>query len=367
MFNEAWRLLLNGFYDPEFHGVNWRAVKDKYEPLALAAYTDREFRTVVREMIGELSASHLGIYKYGGGGVSTGMLGIHHGEHHDGPGIHVRAVVPDGPAERAGITAGEYIVSIDGARVRAGDNFYCLLEDTVGREILVEVAETPGGKGAREVEIKPVGGGAARRLVYEEQVRENRRKVGELSGDRLGYIHIPGMGSSNHREFEEDLFAQGKGKDGLIMDIRGNGGGSVHDRILRYLDRRQYGYTLARTRPISYNPLELYTKPLALVIDESCYSDAEIFPMGWKALDLGPVVGTPTFGAVIGTRDQELIDGTMFRVPGSGWFEMDGTNLENLGVEPDVRVDSVPEERRSRGGDRQLETAVRVLLEQIGG
>ncbi|MCK4512696.1 hypothetical protein KAW64_13210, partial [bacterium] len=144
------------------------------------------------------------------------------------------------------------------------------------------------------------------------------------------------------------------------------GGGSVHDQILRFLDRRPYGYTTSRTRPPTRNPLELWGKPLVLVIDETCYSDAEIFPMGWKALGLGPVVGVPTFGAVIGTNDVRLIDGTMFRVPGSGWFDLDDRNLENWGIEPDIFVESPPEEA-SRGHDAQLEKAVEVVLEAIEG
>jgi tricorn protease len=200
--------------------------------------------------------------------------------------------------------------------------------------------------------------------VYEERLRENRATVTELSGGTAGYVHIPGMGLGNLIQFEEDLFAQGKDKEGLVIDIRGNGGGSVHDAILRYLDRRVYGYETTRTRGPSYNPLELWTKPLVLLIDESCYSDAEIFPMGWKALRLGPVVGTPTFGAVIGTNDLELIDGTGFRVPGSGWYDETGRNLENWGIEPDVRVDSVPE-GIAGGSDVQLEKAVEVLLGEI--
>jgi tricorn protease len=362
MFREAWRLLWNGFYDPEFHGTDWPAIHDKYEPLAMAAYTEEEFRAVIREMIGELSASHLGVYKYGGGGVSTGRLGIYHHEYYDGPGIRVRYVVPDGPADRAGLVAGEYITSIAGHEIAAGENWHRYLEDTPGEEILITVATSASGGNSREVRIKPVG--SLYRLNYEDRVRRRREKVERMSGGRLGYIHIAGMGLGNLFQFEEDLFAQGKGKDGLIIDIRGNGGGSVHDEILRYLDRRVYGYTVSRGRPPSFNPLELYTQPLALLIDDSCYSDAEIFPMGWKALDLGPVVGVATNGSVIGTNDVPLIDGTMFRVPGSGWYDLTGKNLENWGIEPDVPVESVPEESR-RGRDAQLERAVDVLMEKL--
>jgi tricorn protease len=364
MFNEAWRMLLNGFYDEEFHGVDWEAVHDKYEPWALAAYTEEEFRTVIREMIGELNASHLGIYKWGGGGINTGRLGIRHMEDYGGPGVKVRAVIPNGPADRAGIKPGEFIIAIDGTPVTDGENYFCLLTDTSGKKIIVEVAANASGKNAREVEIRPVGGGTIRNLVYEDRVRTNRRKVDELSGGRIGYLHIRGMGVGNLFQFEEDLFAQGAGKDGLIVDIRGNGGGSVHDEILRFLDRRAYGYTTSRTRPPTRNPLELWGGALVLLIDETCYSDAEIFPMGWKALDLGPVVGVPTYGAVIGTNDLPLIDGTMFRVPGSGWFDLTDRNLENWGIEPDVYVESPPEEA-SRGHDAQLEAAVATIMKEI--
>ncbi len=365
MFNEAWRLLWKGFYDPEFHGVDWEAMRDKYEPWAIAAYTEEEFRAVVREMVGELSASHLGIYKWGGGGINTGRLGIRHIEDWDGPGVTVRDIVPNSPADRAGIEPGDHILSIDGRVVERGDNWIRLLEDTARTRIMIEVADNPEGRKVRELEIRPVGGGTLRNLIYESWVEKNRTTVEENSSGRVGYLHIAGMGVGNLFEFEEDLFAQGSGKDALVIDIRGNGGGSVHDQILRFLDRRPYGYTTSRTRPPTRNPLELWGKPLVLVIDETCYSDAEIFPMGWKALGLGPVVGVPTFGAVIGTNDVRLIDGTMFRVPGSGWFDLDDRNLENWGIEPDIFVESPPEEA-SRGHDAQLERAVEVVLEAIG-
>ena len=249
--------------------------------------------------------------------------------------------------------------------VGASDNYFCRLTDTSGEKILITVAESGSGKNAREVEIRPVGSGAVRNLMYDDRIRTNRARVDEMSGGRVGYLHIAGMGVGNLFQFQEDLFAQGTGKDGLIVDIRGNGGGSVHDEILKFLDRRAYGYTTGRTRPPTANPLELWSRPLVLLIDETCYSDAEIFPMGWKALDLGPVVGVPTYGAVIGTNDLPLIDGTMFRVPGSGWFDLADRNLENWGIEPDIYVESPPEEA-SLGHDAQLETAVETILGEIG-
>jgi len=148
------------------------------------------------------------------------------------------------------------------------------------------------------------------------------------------------------------------------MDIRFNNGGSIHDQILTFLMRRAYGYTKVRGQETTYNSLDRWDKPIVLVINERCYSDGEIFPMGFKALHLGTVVGVPTFGAVIGTNDVELIDGTGFRVPSSGWWDMRGKDLENWGIEPDIYQDRLPEESL-QGKDSQLQRAVEEVMKQL--
>jgi tricorn protease len=368
-FNEAWRLLYDGFYDETFHGTNWRAMHDKYLPLLKAARTHSDVSDVIREMIGELSASHLGVY--GGSDndevkIQTGYMGILYDEKYHGPGIKVTRVVSQTPADRTGskINAGEFILSIDTVKIAPDMNFYDLLNDKVGKKIDLVVATDAKGRNSREITLEPVNYWMFRGRLYEDWVTANRAMVDSLSGGRVGYLHIAAMGANDYRRFMEDLFGEVWGKDAMVMDIRFNNGGSIHDQILSLLLRRRYGYTEDRSHDIAYNSLDRWDKPIVLVINERCYSDGEIFPMGFKALKLGTVVGVPTYGAVIGTNDVQLIDGTGFRVPGSGWYDMRGEDLENMGIKPDIYVNRPPEESL-QGRDSQLQRAVAELMKQL--
>jgi tricorn protease len=319
-------------------------------------------------MIGELSASHLAIY---GGhddedNVQTGYIGILYDENYHGQGIKVTRTISETPADRleSRINPGMFILSIDGTDITPDMNFYGLLNDKVGKEIDLVVAEDAQGKNFREVELEPINYWTFRGRLYEDWVDANRAMVDSLSGGRVGYLHISAMGGGNYRRFIQDLFGECWDKDAMVMDIRFNNGGSIHDQILTVLMRRKYGYSVARGQDITYNSLDRWDKPIVMVINERCYSDGEIFPMGFRALELGTMVGVPTYGAVIGTNDVRLIDGTGFRIPGSGWYDMRGKNLENWGIEPDIYVDRPPEEDLL-GRDSQLERAVEVLLGEL--
>jgi tricorn protease len=150
----------------------------------------------------------------------------------------------------------------------------------------------------------------------------------------------------------------------MIVDVRDNGGGSTHDQILSVLSRPEYAFSVDRSGQLTSQPLGVWNKPIVLLINERCYSDAEIFPAGWKALDIGPVVGNTTYGAVIGTIDVDLLDGTGFRVPGTGWYTLDWRNLENTGVEPDIFVLEMPQDI-GLGVDLQLEKAIEIVMSLI--
>ena len=213
-----------------------------------------------------------------------------------------------------------------------------------------------------EVVIEPAWHWDMWRLLYDEWIERNRRTVARLSEDRAGYLHIASMNQRSVERFMNDLFAEGLYRDAMIVDVRDNGGGSTHDQILSVLGRPEYAYSLDRSGQLTAQPLGVWSKPVVLIINERCYSDAEIFPAGWKALGIGPVVGNTTYGAVIGTVDVDLIDGTGFRVPGTGWYTSDWRNLENTGVEPDIFVLELPGDA-ALGVDRQLEKAVEVVLD----
>ena len=203
-----------------------------------------------------------------------------------------------------------------------------------------------------------------RSYLYEAEVDQARMLAEELSGGKVGYVRMRAMGTGEINRFEKDLWAEAGDKDALILDIRWNNGGSIHDQVITILQRRAYALMRNREREDNYNPVERWEKPVVCLINERSYSDGEIFPHAFKTLRLGTLLGVPTFGAVIGTQDVPLIDGTYFRIPGSGWYSLEGNNLENNGVTPDIHVESVPEEF-AYGKDQQLERAVEVLLEKI--
>ncbi len=364
-FDECWRLLRDGFYDSEMHGVDWDLMRETYRERAASCLLNTDFNDVVNRMLGELSASHLGIYGpwEWGGPMETGEIGIIPDPSWEGDGIRIDSIIPWSPAdvEPADLLPGDVILSIDGVLTGRRDNLYMPLSGTVGEEILIEYRR--GGETALAT-VEPVSGWEMADLAYEAWIERNRRLVDSLSGGRIGYLHIPSMNESSVDRFVADLYSEGLSRDGMVIDVRGNGGGSTHDEIIRRLARPDYLVTRTRNGTESLQPLGVWQEPLVLLINERCFSDAEIFPAGWKEMGLGPVVGAPTFGGVIGTHDVDLVDGTGFRIPSDGWFTLLGQNLENNGVVPDIFVTELPGDF-ALGLDRQLETAVRAVMERL--
>ena len=369
-FGEAWRLLNDGFYDENFHGRDWAALRDKYAPLAAEAVMFEDFKDVLRRLIGELNASHLGTWagpRDTDGNDETGLLGFTPDDAHDGPGLRVERVLTRGPLDREGrrLKPGDLILAIDGHEIAPGQNHYPLLNHKAGEEVDLLV-ESDGER--RRLTVEPRG--SVWWQGYRQWMDENRSMVDALSDGRLGYLHMSAMGGGNWDAFVADIFAHARDKEGLILDVRYNNGGSIHDQVLTFLSRKPYGYTKSRgKREGNFDARERWDRPIVLLTNERSYSDGEIFPWGFKALGLGRVVGMPTFGAVIGTNNLPLIDGTVFRVPGSGWWRRNpdgsvGANLENIPVQPDILVPDVPEEALD-GRDAQIEAGVAECLRMI--
>jgi tricorn protease len=380
IFDEGWRALNLGFYDPNFHGRDFEALRKKYEPLALSASTKQDFRDIFNEMLGQLDASHMGMYGSNPEETqreSTGRLGIEVAP--DPRGVRITTVVPETPADRSvsKLNVGEIITGINGERVNAQTNMYALLEGTRNERTLLEVMGADGT--SREVVIRPSSSISTQ--LYEDWVDERKRLTDEYSNGQLGYIHIRGMNWSSFERFERELTASGQGKKGIVIDVRFNGGGWTTDMLMTILNVRQHAYTIPRGAAESLEndhtkfinnypfgerlPFPALTMPSIALCNQNSYSNAEIFSHAFKTLGHGTLVGQPTFGAVISTGGQGLMDGSYVRMPFRAWYvKATQENMEHGPAVPDVLVENAPDSK-AKGEDPQLKKAVELLLQQI--
>ena len=373
-YEEAWRILDARFYDPQFHGADWNAAREKYRPWALAAVETNDFNDVVNLMFGELDASHMGIRGPGNGGPgeSTGFLGVGFDAVHGGPGLKVASVLKGGPCDliASKVEPGEYILAIDGEPVSLAVNINKLLIDTVGKKVVLTVGAAPDAGETRRVIVRPTSYGQVGNLLYELFVDQRRAIADELGGGKIGYLHVQVMGQPSLERFERELFSVADGKDAIIIDVRNNGGGWTTDMMLAMLQVKPHAYTIPRDGPRGYPvserlPLYAWWKPVVVMCNEYSYSNAEIFSWAIKVLKRGLVIGQQTSGSVISTGAAGLIDGSYVRVPGRGWYVL-GSDIdqERNGCPPDIVVEVQPGDE-AVGKDRQLERAVEELLKQI--
>jgi len=372
MFDDAWRTMKYRFYDPQMHGINWDAARAKYRPLVEFVGDRQELLNIINEMIGELNASHTGSAPPPGGragGVSTGHLGLELEADSAAGRYRVTHVYEDGPADKdwVRVSAGDYLIAINGKPVRAGDNYWQLLNNRLNRKSEVTFNNKPGEEGAWKTRIETITPNAYSQLRYERWVKDRRKKVDELSGGRIGYLHIQAMNQPSLRKFEKEI-REFRNKEALVIDQRWNGGGNIEQELLAILVQRQYQIWQPRGTEPSGRPFAGFFGPKIVLQNWRSASNAEMFPAGFRALGLGKVVGTPTAGAVIGTGSYSLIDGSTVRTPGVGVFLADTkrTNMENYGVQPDMLVDNLPADTLA-GRDRQLEVAVEELMKQLQG
>jgi tricorn protease len=373
MFDDAWRTMKYRFYDPAMHGKDWDGARAKYQPLVEFVGDRQELLNIVNEMIGELNASHTGAAgpprgREGGGGVSTAHLGFEL-EADDAAGRYkVTHVYEEGPADKdwVKVSAGDYLIAIDGKPVKAGDNYWEMLNHRLNRKVEVTLNNKPSEEGAWKNRIEPVNSQAYSQLRYERWVKDRRALVDKLSNGRIGYLHIQSMNQPSLRRFEKEL-RENHNKDAVIIDERWNGGGNIEQELLAILVQREYQIWQPRGTEATGRPFAGFFGPKVVVQNWRSASNSEMFPAGFRALGLGKVIGTPTMGAVIGTGSYSLIDGSTVRTPGVGVFLADKnrTNLENYGVKPDIFVENSPEDNLA-GRDRQIETAVQELLKEIG-
>jgi tricorn protease len=372
IFGQAWRYLRDNFYDDKFHGVDWNAVKTTYEPLIAGARTIDETRRILALMVGELNASHLGVFGASGfTATPIGKLGLRfdRNEYETNGRLKITEIIPLSPADVSReIKVGDYLLSVDGKTIDARTNLDELLENKVGKRVEIEVSPDANGANRKKVVVKPVSTGAEKNLLYRGWVEANRAYVERASGGRLGYVHLPDMGSGSLAQLYVDLDAQNQAKDGVVVDIRNNNGGFINVYVIDVLARR--GYLGMKERGLWEVPARTalgqraLERPTILLTNQHSLSDAEDLTEGYRTLKLGKVVGEPTSGWIIYTWNAGTFDGTTVRLPRQLITGSDGKNMEMNPRQVDVPV-TRPIGESLTGKDSQLDTAVRELLGQI--
>ncbi|MFQ5808885.1 MAG: DPP IV N-terminal domain-containing protein, partial [Armatimonadota bacterium] len=300
-FEQGWALLDERFYDPEHHGVDWAAMRERYGAHVDGGLPPRDLHNLMARMIGELNASHLSVSGGERSGPLTGFLGLWLDPEYTGPGVRVIDVMPEGPTDKpeSRVEPGEYVLEIDGEPVENNERLYENLNDRIDKRVQLKVARKPGGKNARIISVKPIGRSAWYDLFYDRWVRQRREMARQLSDGRVYYLHIRSMDSASLDRFARELHGEAQRHDALLIDVRYNGGGRIHDDLLELLTRSTHAYRRYRNVERQTSPLALFDGPRAVLINEYSASDAEIFPNGFREKGLGKLVGMPTVGAVI--------------------------------------------------------------------
>jgi tricorn protease len=376
VFAQAWSMLDRWYADPSFHGANWNAVRQEYEPYALAARTPQEFYRVMSLMIGELNSSHTGIRAPttpGAPRFTTGRLAVDWdvAEYERSGKLRVAALVPLGPAVVAGhIAVGDEVLAVEGRTADRTTDLDELLANRIGKRTELRIAPRGDAAAARTVIVQPVDQPTEEQLRYRAWVASRRAYVERISGGRLGYVHIYDMGQDALAKFYADLDVQNRAKAGVIVDVRNNTGGFVDPYSVDVLTRHEYltfksrfGYDSPERTSLGQRALD---RPSVLLVNEHSLSDAENFTEAYRQLHAGAVVGVPTAGWIIFTSSAGLADGGTVRLPSTRVIAHDGVDMELHPRPVDIRVENPPG-AAERGDDPQLDAAVRELLRRVGG
>jgi tricorn protease len=380
VFEEAWRTIRDGYYDPKFHGQDWNKLHDKYKERTVNSSTSNDFSYMFNLLLGELNSSHMGLTapeRIETQKETTGLLGTELIPVNEG--MKIDHVISGSPSDKTGnrLYEGDIITAVNGENIKQDENFYSMLSGLSGEKVLLNVKGTDGKQ--REVVIRPTA--SLVNKMYDEWVEDRRKLVNKFSNGRLGYIHIKSMDFASFEVVEREFAVAGAGKDGLVIDVRYNGGGSTTDYLMTILNYKQHAYTIPRgasedlekdkKKFREYYPIgerlvyAAWTKPSIALCNEGSYSNAEIFSHAYKNLGIGKLVGVPTNGSVISTGGKGLMDGSFVRLPGRGWFVKATDKEEELGpAVPDIIVENQPD-WIARGTDDQLKKATEELLKEI--
>ncbi|MFO7978739.1 MAG: S41 family peptidase [Bacteroidales bacterium] len=364
IFYETWASIAENFYSDDFHGVDWEAKRDQYASQLPHVRTRQNLRVLLNDMLGELNASHTGFSSNGEEEKSFYSARIAESGivfDNQRPFL-VKEILPDSHLDLTGepVRPGDVLVAVNGKRTRLEDNrnqlfYYSSLPD----ELLLTFSR---GDNEFEVRVKPHTMGQMDAFYYDQWIAANREYVAEQSGGRLGYVFMKDMGQGSLEQFLIDMTTHAMNKEGLIVDIRFNRGGNVHDEVLQFLSQRPYLTWKYRGGELAPQPnFSPSGSPITLLINERSLSDAEMTAEGFRALDLGTIIGTETYRWIIFTSGKSMVDGSYCRLPSWGCYTLDGRNLEMTGVAPDIEVHNSFEDRLNNN-DPQLDKAIEHLM-----
>jgi len=376
IYNESWRQMRDFFWDPTMHGVDWAAMRTKYQPLLPYVNHRNDLTYVIGEMIGELNCGHA----YVGGGdkpeaekVKLGLLGAQ--LKRDANGFYKIDKILKGanwnkqqrsPLTEMGVDAkeGDYIIAVNGTPTNQMNDIYASLMNTAGKQVELSLNSKPEKAGARKVIVVPIDNEAA--LYYYNWVQHNIDYVNQATQGKVGYLHIPNMGVEGLNEFVKHFYPQ-QTKSALIIDDRGNGGGNVSPMIIERLNRELAMVNISRNVAVSPNPGDMVVGPKVVLIDQYSASDGDIFPYRFKKYKMGKVIGKRSWGGVVGIRGSlPFVDGGSLSKPEFSRYDTEGKEwiMEGYGVDPDIEIDNDPA-LEYNGKDQQLDKAIEVILQEL--
>ncbi len=377
IFDEVWRRYRDYFYVENMHGYDWKALHDEYRPLVQYVAHRADLNYVIQEMIAELSVQHT--YIAGGDWQlpprpAVALAGAQFTVDSASGRYRISKIYTgqnEEPNYRSPLTeigvdakAGDYVLAIDGEDLRSTDDPYRLLRGKADRPVTLTLSSAPQGTSARQVSYRPIT--TENDLGYLDMVLANQKRVAQLSGGKVAYIHVPDMGANGLREFIKWYYPQ-INKEGLVVDVRANGGGNVSRMLIERLRRELLGTNFSRNNELTQTyPDNVFVGPMATILDEYSSSDGDIFPAMFRQAKLGPLIGKRSWGGVVGIGGGvPLIDGGTISVPGFGLASVDGQwIIEGHGVDPDIEVENDAASVLA-GKDPQLERAVREVMKQM--
>lgn len=367
MFNHVWRQIKDKFYVENLHDVDWDYYKKSYERFLPHINNRYDFSNMLSEMLGELNASHTGARFFASGAsMQTATLGAFFDNDYDGDGLRVAEVLKKGPlaVRNTGVTKGTIIEKIDGEPIIKGKDYNYMLDGKAGKRVRLTILD-PGKKASRDIIVRPITNGEQNELLYKRWVERNRKMVDSLSNGRIAYVHVKAMNSESFRTvFSELLNDENRNKDAVIVDDRHNGGGWLHDDLCTLLSGKQYQSFVPQGRKIGIDPWNKWTKPSCVLICEDDYSNGHGFPLVYKTLGIGKLIGAPVAGTMTAVWWETLIDKQLvYGIPQVGCVDMNGEYEENQQLNPDILIYNTPEDYLT-GRDRQIEEAVRMLLKK---